>query len=286
MEGLRRITIMGLGVMGGSMALGLKSKGFQGEIIGWDRSPKTINQAKTAGAVDRGYQDPRLALKDTELVVLATPVGTYGDILEKIAPFLSPRMMVTDVGSVKGYVEKVIKDSLPENIPFIGGHPMAGSEQSGFTAADAELYQGATYFLTPGPRTPAGTLEKIKNFVKALGAEPVVINIKEHDEIVARISHIPQLSAVLLTSMLQGEEHQRSRSFVGGGFKDSTRIASGNPRMWKDIFLLNKEEVLSGIETLEELLKAFKSHLKEGEEEKILQRLEGAKTLRDEISKG
>jgi len=284
MEGFRRITIMGLGLMGGSMALGLKQRGFKGEIIGWDHSLETLEKAKSSGAVDRVCEEPRDAVKETELVVLATPVGAYSEILEKTAPFLPKNVIVTDVGSVKGSVKRVMDNQLPKGIAFIGGHPMAGSEKSGFTAADPDLYRKAKYFLTPGPDIEKAALDKMVGFVEALGAQPVVVDTEEHDRIVALVSHIPQLSAVLLASMLEGEEVQEYRTFAAGGFKDSTRIASGDPRMWKDIFLLNKQEVLSGIETLEGLLMEFKTHLEEGNDEEIFSRLKRAKAIRDGIS--
>ena len=282
----KRITIMGLGLMGGSMALGLKQRGFQGEIIGWDHSLDTLEQAKSSGAVDRVCEEPRDAVKETELVILATPVGAYGEILEKTASFLPKKVIVTDVGSVKGSVKRVMDSQLPKDIVFIGGHPMAGSEKAGFAAADPDLYRKAKYFLTPGPDVEKAALDKMVGFVKALGADPVVVDTKEHDRIVALVSHIPQLSAVLLSSMLEGEEVRGYSSFAAGGFKDSTRIASGDPQMWKDIFLLNKKEVLSGIETLEGLLMEFKTHLEEGNEEEILSRLKRAKAIRDGISQG
>ncbi len=136
-------------------------------------------------------------------------------------------MIVTDVGSVKGSVKRVMDSQLPKDIVFIGGHPMAGSEKAGFTAADPDLYRNAKYFLTPGPHTEKAALDKMVGFVKALGADPVVVDTKEHDRIVALVSHIPQLSAVLLSSMLEGEEVREYSTFAAGGFKDSTRIASG-----------------------------------------------------------
>ena len=283
MEGFKKITIIGMGLMGGSMALALKKSGFKGKIIGCDASLETLKAAKTVGAVDRVYQAPEEAVKNTELLVLATPVGYYREVLAKTAPFLSKKVIVTDVGSVQGYVERIVEQYLPKDIQFIGGHPMAGSEQSGFRAASPFLYQNAYYFLTPKHDTHRDTIKKVRAFVEGLGAYPVVTDAGEHDQIAAGISHIPQLSAVLLASMLDGEKSRSYTSFVGGGFRDSTRIASGNPEMWKDIFLFNKKEVLVGIETLEGLLRDFKHNLAAEREGGILHRLQRAKRIRDGI---
>lgn len=284
MANFTKVTIIGLGLMGGSIALALKQSGFKGEIIGCDESKETLDSAMETGAVDRVYQAPEKAVKDSELVVLATPVGYYSEILKKAVPFLSKKVIVTDVGSVKGYVEQVVESYLPREIQFVGGHPMAGSEQSGFKAASPLLYEKAHYFLIPKHDTSSDTMRKMTSFIEGLGAYPVTVNAGEHDRIVARISHIPQLSAVLLASLLDGETTGSYASFVGGGFRDSTRIASGSPEMWKDIFLSNKKEVLAGIETLEEMLSEFKGHLLEEKEEEILHRLQRAKEIRDGIT--
>jgi len=283
MENFNKITIIGVGLIGGSIALALKKSGFKGEITGCDGSKETMDLAMSIGAVDRVYQEPKQAVVGTELLILATPVGHYRKILEAVRPFLSKETIVTDVGSVKGYVENVVDQYLPKDIQFIGGHPMAGSEKSGVKAASPFLYENAYYFLSPNKNTSKDTVSRMTSFVESLGAYPVVVDAGEHDQIVAQISHIPQLTAVILASMLDGKKTRSYGSFVGGGFRDSTRIASGNPMMWKDIFLLNKKEVLVGIESLEERLREFKDYLREDKEEGILNRLQQAKDIRDSI---
>ena len=283
MKNFNTITIIGMGLIGGSIALALKKRGFKGKIIGCDGSKEALDLAMSVGAVDKVYQEPKQAVLGTELLILATPLGSYGKVLEEVGPFLSKSVIVTDVGSVKGYAERIVEQYLPKEIQYIGGHPMAGSEKSGFKAASPFLYENAYYFLCPKKNTSKDTISRLKSFIESLGAYPVVIDVLEHDQIVAQISHIPQLTAVILASMLDGKKTGSYGSFVGGGFRDSTRIASGNPMMWKDIFLLNKKAVIDSIETFEERLREFKDYLKEDMEEELLHRLNQAKKIRDEI---
>lgn len=283
MDHFQKIVIIGMGLIGGSMALALKNSGYEGKIIGYDLCKEALEEAVKIGAIDIAVMEIKKAVVDTDLVVLAVPVGYYAGIFQDMRPFLKKGVVITDVGSVKGYVVETAKKYLPKEIEFLGGHPMAGSEKGGIQAASPYLYENAYYFLTPTEDTLAETIGKLQSFIEALGAYPILIEPYEHDRVVAQISHIPHLTATMLVNMLDKNQDTSYLSFVGGGFRDTTRIASGNPAMWKDIFLFNKKGILEGIQTLENSLKEFKNMLRTENEEEIFATLKKAKSIRDEI---
>ncbi|NMA87114.1 MAG: prephenate dehydrogenase/arogenate dehydrogenase family protein, partial [Tissierellia bacterium] len=249
MQEFEEIAIIGMGLIGGSLALALKNSGYTGKIIAYDISKATLIQARGMGIIDSYCENPRETIKNADLIIMAVPVGYYGQIFQQIASYIPLDTIVTDVGSVKVYVEEIAKKYLPDEIQFVGGHPMAGSEKGGIGAASPSLYENAYYFLTPSKNTTKDTIIRLEKLVKEIRAYPVVIEATEHDKIVAQISHIPHLTAVMLANLLERNNGDSYLSFVGGGFRDSTRIASGNPYMWQDIFLFNKNEILRSIET-------------------------------------
>jgi len=285
MKDFKNITIIGMGLIGGSIALGLKHKGFKGKIIGEDVSKTSLEKARDIGAIDESAVDLQKAVKEADLVILAVPVGCTEKVLREIAPHLSQHTVVTDVGSVKEKILTMASEQLPRGISFIGGHPMAGSEKEGIGAASPTLFENAYYFLTPTKENEGEDIEKLKRLVQGLGAYPVVINPKEHNIIVARISHMPHLMAVLLVNMMDQNNGISHIPFAGGGFRDTTRIAAGNPAMWRDILLLNKQQMIEGIEKMNRMLENFKALLIEEKREEILQNLTTAKIIRDSIPK-
>ncbi|MDI9413597.1 MAG: prephenate dehydrogenase [Bacillota bacterium] len=279
----QEIVIIGLGLMGGSLALALRKSGYSGRIIGCDLEKDTLLEAFRMGMIDAYFQDPKSAVKNADLVILAVPVGYYAELFSEIASAVKQEVIVTDLGSVKSYVEETAKEFFFDKIQFVGGHPMAGSEKGGIHAASPTLYENAYYFITPTPDTREETVEALENLVRNIGAFPVIVSAKEHDQIVAKISHLPHLVAVVLTNLLGREENVSCLPFVGGGFRDTTRIAAGNPDMWKDIFFYNKEEILLGIEDLQDILSEFGTLLSDGEEEHLLTTLEEAKVTRERV---
>ncbi|MBB6217662.1 prephenate dehydrogenase [Anaerosolibacter carboniphilus] len=283
MENFSKICIVGLGLMGGSMGLGLKQKGFRGQIIGYDLSNESMLDAKTLGAIDVIAENMEQAVADAQLVVIAVPIGYYVQVLKEVSFHIREGTIITDVGSVKSYVSKIAKAYLPENISFVGGHPMAGSEKDGIKAANPFLYENAYYFLTPAADTAKGDIQKLENVVKMLGAYPVVISCEEHDQIVSQISHLPHFVAVVLVNMVTQNYGISYLPFVGGGFRDTTRIASGNPAMWKDIFFFNRDKLLQGIVNLEESVTELKEMIINDQEEAVLEYLKNAKLIRDSI---
>ena len=286
MKDFHRVGIIGLGLMGGSMALGLKRRGFKGEIVGYDLSTESLKEAKIMGAIDEEAISIKDAVYKSDLVVVAVPLGYYNEIFRDMSPFLSENTIVTDIGSVKGYVSKIAIKYLPKNTQFIGGHPMSGSEKGGIKAANPFLYENAFYFLTPSVDIKKSNVEKLDMFVKQLGSYSVIISPEEHDEIVSQISHLPHLVASALVGMLDKKRGISHLPFVGGGFRDTTRIASGNPSMWKDIFFFNKDQLLKSVDNLMENLKEFRSSICNDDKDEILDRLKNAKILRDSLPQG
>jgi len=286
MNEFKRISIIGLGLIGGSIALALKNAGYKGEIIGKDSNLDNIEAALKLEAIDFHAKDMKEAVENVDLIIIATPLKYYESIFKEMSAHIKEGIVITDVGSVKGYVHQLANKYLPKETKFIGGHPMAGSEKSGIEAANPYLFENAYYFLTSGEvDTLSEEFQKLKKLVEFLGAYPVPISIQKHDKIVARISHAPHLMAVILSNMLDIDGNISFLPFVGGGFRDTTRIASGNPDMWRDIFLLNKEELINGIECCEGLIKEFKELLISEDLRNIDEFLQNAKLIRDSIPK-
>jgi len=285
MEEFQRISIIGMGLIGGSIALGLKRSGYLGEIVGQDVSLQSLELAEKIGAIDRYTTSLMEAVSDADLVVIAVPIGYYEDIFREISGFLKPYTVVTDVGSVKKHVMNLAAEYLPRHVQFLGGHPMAGSEKTGIRSASPNLFENAFYFLTPTETTSTQTIDKIKKLIEMIGVYPVIIDSDSHDHIVSLISHIPHLIAGMLVNLLDRSPDIPYLSYAGGGFRDATRIASGNPGMWKDILITNKNEIIKGIEELEQILMDFKKNLIVNDQQKIMDTLKRAKEIRDSIPK-
>ncbi len=283
MDIIDRITIIGVGLMGGSLGLGLKRAGYIGCITGFGSSAGTLEAALQSGALDRigkSYED---AVHDADLIVVAAPLGKYEEVFSAIAPYLKHSAIVTDIGSVKCHVMETATSLLPESICFIGGHPMAGSEKSGIKAASPLLYENAYFFMCPEKHAPKEAVEKLKALIVMLKAYPVVIDAETHDNIVAKISHLPQITAAALVQVLQGEEEIGHMTFAGGGFRDTTRIASSEPGIWKDILIYNRSEVLKYVQRLETKLGEFKEILSNGSGDEILDFFGRSKAVRDQL---
>lgn len=285
MEDFKRISIIGMGLIGGSIALALKKSGFGGKIFGQDISIDALIEAKKLGAVDDYTTSLIDAAQESDLVIIATPMGHYEDVFNGIAPYLRPNTLVTDVGSVKKYPMTLAGTTLPKHIRFIGGHPMAGSERTGIQSASPYLFENAYYFITPAEGELDENTLRLKRLIQGLGAYPVIINAEAHDHVTALISHIPHLMAGLLVTLLDRNQETNYLSYAGGGFRDTTRIASANPCMWKDILFMNKDEVIKGIEELEFSLRTFKLNLLKEEHQNIIDTLSRAKQIRDLIPK-
>lgn len=267
---LRRITIWGVGLIGGSLGLALKKNGFQGQRVGLGRNIGRLENALEHDAVDVITTELAEGLRETDLVVLCTPVTLVPTFVQRIIASVDTRhqrIVLTDVGSTKSAlvdrVEAQLQEQRTDTLSFIGGHPMAGSHETGVGAARATLFEKATCILTPTPNTDADALALIKSLWEFVGAVPHLLSPKTHDLLVGAASHLPHLMASLLTNTVANVETEDGKAldFTATGFRDSTRIAAGSPDLWTGIFTQNRDVLLSLIDDIINNLTAFKTSL-------------------------
>jgi len=266
-----RIAIVGVGLIGGSWGLALGKRGLTGTRVGCDR-PDVLKRATAAGAIDESAEDPAQAVRDADLVVLAAPVGAILDVLPRLRPAVSAAALVTDVGSTKRLICQRAREVFGDQPLFVGGHPLAGKELSGFENADARLFENARYALTPlAPDHPAdGRVKAFSQLLEALGARPFLCDASAHDRAVAYLSHLPQLLSTGLASLIaeQSAEDFLPLELAASGFRDVTRLAESPYALWRDICLTNIENIQSALELLIEKLQAVKLHLSDRELER------------------
>jgi prephenate dehydrogenase len=263
---IRQITIIGTGLIGGSLGLALRKKGFTGRIIGCDQ-PEVLSSAKKIKAINQGITDPIKACQGSNLVVLATPVGTIIDLIERLAPHLAADALVTDVGSTKSEVvlraQKAFGSRAPDK--FLAGHPMAGKENSGVEYADAGLFRGAVWFLTPLPGQNArrGLAGEYVSWLKKIGAEIAEMAAADHDQLCAWISHVPQFVSTALAASLVEEYGENAPVLESGGraLREMTRIAGSPYSMWRDVALTNKQSIADALLKLEQRLAHIRENL-------------------------
>lgn len=263
---LRQLTIVGTGLIGGSLALALRKNKFKGAIIGCD-SASVLRTAKRKGVIDRGFSDPAEACKGSDIVVLATPVSRIIESIEELAPRLSAETLITDVGSTKQKIVAQAQRSFGPDATrhFLGGHPMAGKENSGVEFADADLFKGAVWFFTPLPsqNLKTGRLAEYITWIKKIGAEIAFLDPAAHDQLCAWISHVPQMISTALASALVEEYGERAPLLDSGGraLREMTRIAASPYSMWRDIALTNKKPIADALLSLEQKLAHIRENL-------------------------
>ncbi|MBV9339716.1 MAG: prephenate dehydrogenase/arogenate dehydrogenase family protein [Acidobacteria bacterium] len=262
---IRQITIVGTGLIGGSLGLALRRHGFTGKIIGCDRAP-VLRKARHRHAIDHGVSDPLAACRGSDLVVLATPIGGIIALIERLAPSLDPETLVTDVGSTKLEILKCAQRAFGDDTPrrFLPGHPLAGKENSGIEFADPNLFRQAVWFFTPaGVDTRNRRAAEFISWVKKLEARVAVLEAAEHDELCAWISHVPQMVATAMAATLVGEYGENARLLESGGraLREMTRIAASPYSMWRDIALTNKKQIRAALLRLEQELEHIRENL-------------------------
>ncbi len=264
---MERITIVGLGLIGGSMGLALKrAKGM--EIIGYARKPQVASRARQLGAVDETAGSLTAAVEKANIVIIATPALAIREVLGQIARHLPRNCVVTDTASTKEAVMEWASDCLPQTVSFIGGHPMAGKETSGIDEADANLFMGCTYCLTPPPGASPEAVQSMVDLVELIGANPFFIDAAEHDSFVAGISHLPILiSAALVSATTKSDKWPQMSRLAATGFRDLSRLASGDPIMSRDICLTNRAAILRWLDDYIGELERYRRLLAEGSEE-------------------
>jgi prephenate dehydrogenase len=278
----KTVAIIGFGLLGTSLGLALKGKNYI--RIGWSRRPESRKQALKNNVVDKVFENPGDVLSNADITVICLPIPMIIEFCAKFAKSWKKGAIVTDVGSAKGKIVKTVSPILGKNgVHFIGSHPMAGSEQSGADAADPDLYDGALVFLTPSLKTPDKAVKEISDMWKSAGARIMEIDTGKHDMTVAHTSHVPHIiSAVLtLTALGDGKTRAQRESGCAGGFRDTTRIASSAPQMWREIIESNKEAVLATLGEFEKNLKSFRENISKAEYPKLEKKLQSAKELRD-----
>ncbi len=263
---IRQLTIIGTGLIGGSFGLALKKHRFLGRIVGCDRAP-ILERAREKGAIDRGYTDPVEAVRGSQVVLLATPVGGIIDLMERIGPVLPARTLLTDVGSTKVEVVARAGAVFGKNAGrrFLPGHPMAGKEQSGVEFADADLFQGATWFFTPlnNQNIYSGLSGEFVAGVEKIGARVASMDAAEHDHLCAWISQLPQMISTALAASLVDEFGEDAPLLETGGraLREITRISASPYSMWRDIALTNKKNLQKALLKLEQRLAHVRENL-------------------------
>jgi prephenate dehydrogenase len=263
---IRQITIVGTGLIGGSLALALKKSKFKGQIVGCDRAP-VVERAKKAGVIDVAEANPRVAIGGSQLVVLATPVLGIIDLIDRLGPVLSADALLTDVGSTKEQILDRARKVFGKNTAtrFLGGHPMAGKEQSGLEFADADLFQGATWFVTAvrGQKIYDGVSGEYLGWIEKIGARVASIEADEHDKLCAWISHLPQMISTALAVTLVEEYGAEAPLLEAGGraLREMTRIAGSPYSWWRDVALSNKENLSDALLKLEQQLAHIRENL-------------------------
>lgn len=280
---INRLTIYGVGLIGGSLARALKAAGGVGEIVGYGRSVEPLQKALELGVVDRYETDVAAALEGCDVLLLGVPVGAMVAVLSELKPYLAANTIITDVGSTKGSVVDAaakVFGALPPR--FIPGHPIAGTEKSGVEASFAELYKNRRVILTPDAQSDREALETVRWMWQQAGAEVIDMPVAHHDEVLAATSHLPHMLAfTLVDTLARLEDHDDIFRFAAGGFRDFTRIASSNPQMWHDICLNNREALLKMIRRFGEELATLTAAIERGDGEMLLKTFERAKTARD-----
>jgi prephenate dehydrogenase len=282
---LGHVVIIGVGLIGGSLARALRERDAVSRITGVARSRETLELALQMGIIDKAEPDPVLAMKDADLVVIATPVSTIGPLLELIADHIPPHCVVTDAGSVKGSVANAARQALGNRIDcFIPGHPIAGTESSGVSASFAELFIDHRVILTPLSENSEPDIQLVQAMWEVCGATVVRMSVEDHDAMLAATSHLPHLLAFSLVDFLsQQERHDDIFLNTAGGFRDFTRIAASSPVMWRDICMANRDELIPLLDAMEKQLASYRTMLQQSNGDQLEQAFQRAKSARDSL---
>lgn len=277
-----KVTIVGVGLIGGSLAKVLKAENLADQIIGAGRSRQSLELALKLGVIDHIARDAQQAVKDADLVVLASPVGIFETLAREIGSHLKKGAILTDVGSVKGSLVKTIEALTPPGVHFVPGHPIAGKEKFGVAEATEKLFRGAKCILTPTKKTDEQALSTVKKIWTAAGSKVIVMDPDMHDKVFAAVSHMPHVAAFAMmcavAELNTGTEGYLN--FSGAGFRDFTRIAGSSPEMWKDICLLNRDNIIQMMDRYQIALNTFREELLAGDGTKLETHLKASSDAR------
>jgi prephenate dehydrogenase len=276
------MAVVGVGLIGGSLAQAVKQRKAVGEILGIGRDAQRLAQARERGIIDAYAARIDETLGGADLVVVATPVGIIVDLIKEMVPFLKKGAIITDAGSVKTAIVKEAEKFIPDALHFVGSHPIAGTENSGFESSFPSLFNDRKCIITPVAGTDPEALEKVKALWSLVGANVVCMDCEEHDRIFAAVSHLPHLVAYSMVNCLltiDGFE-ESIFSFSAGGFKDFSRIAASHPEMWKDIVLMNKDKVLPALAVFQKYVSELKDAIEHDDADKLLAEFSRARVFR------
>ena len=282
---INKLCIIGVGLIGGSLARALKKSHAVAEVIGVGRDVAHLEKAKSLGVIDKFDTDVTSAVKGCDMVVLAVPLGAMQSVFEKIAPVLADEMIITDVGSAKASVVRAAQVAF-KKIPqtLVPGHPIAGTEKSGVEASFAELYNDRRIILTPLETSSGEAISKVREMWQACGAEVVETTIKHHDEVLAATSHLPHMLAfALVDTLAKMDAKNEIFDFAAGGFRDFTRIASSDPDMWRDICLANGDALIEMIKKFSDDLQLLSNAIENNDSTYLKDTFTRAKKARDEF---
>ena len=272
MKLFQKVTIIGVGLLGASLAKACKGRGLVDEITGYGRNCENLRKAKDLKIIDHYSGDLSEAVSDADLVVLCTPVSTIVPLIQSLVSQVQPGTIITDVGSVKESVVHSADKLMPEGIFFVGSHPIAGGENSGLESSTASLYQDAKCIVTPTEKTDTTALKKISALWNALGMNVISLSAEEHDFIFGAVSHLPHIVAYALMNTLGGLKTTNNlevTGFSGAGLRDITRIASSDPVMWRDICLSNRNHSLSLINRFQNKLEEIRNTIERGDGQEL-----------------
>ena len=277
------VSIIGLGLLGASLGMALRGKGVK--RIGWARREEIRRAALSCDVVDQVFDSAEEAAKNSDIAILAMPIPQIIEYIDKLGKVMTPGAVITDLGSIKHKMMTVATDVLPENVFYVGSHPMAGTEKSGFYAAFPTLYDNADVFVTPSENAPKEAVDKVFNLWKLIGSHPSIIDSAHHDAIVARTSHVLHvLASALATGILDARDPDTELELFRGcatGFRDTCRIASSNPQMWREIVENNRDAVLEALEEFDKVYNRFKQQIQSGDFDSFESSFAHGKLLRD-----
>ena len=278
MKPFKQITILGIGLIGASLAHSCRQRKLADKIIGFGRNAGNLKKAQEKNVIDSGSTDLKTAVTGSDLIVLCTPVGVLVERVREMIPFLQDGCIITDAGSVKGPLVEEIDALVPNTVHYVGSHPIAGGEQSGLEAANADLLTGAKCIITPTANTQAEALQRVTGFWTEVGMQTLTMDAHEHDTVFGALSHLPHVVAYVKTA-----SHGDILSMSGGGLKDITRIASSDPVMWRDICLKNKRPVVTLINQFQDALENIKTLIEQDQAEALQETFANANVHRGKL---
>jgi prephenate dehydrogenase len=281
-----QITICGVGLIGGSLALVAREKGLVARAVGLGRSMTNLEVARNRGMIDLATQDPVEAARGADLVMLAVPIRTMPALLRTMVPHLPHNAVITDVGSVKGWVVRELEPLLKPGMSLVAVHPVAGKETTGADAADRELFVNRRVIVTPSKTSTPDAIDKIERLWRATGANVERLDPDAHDRILARSSHLPQIVASALAAALKDERiaGKLATEYGAGGLRDTTRLAASSAEMWRDILLTNRDAIVEALKTFGATFTEFQKLIEAGDEEKITALFERGRAMRERLS--